>query len=73
MGRPGEVANPAQSGKPVLLFELGVLFAESVDATGSIHKTLLAGEEGMAVGADFHMHIFALGGKGFNLEPACAR
>ena len=47
----------------LLLFELGVLLAEAVDAAGSVKEALLASEEGMAGRADFDMHLFALGGK----------
>ena len=43
-----------------LLVEVRVFFAETVDASGSIQKTLLAGEKGMAGRADFHMFLSSL-------------
>src|ERR1700721_732738 len=33
---------------------LGILATEALDAAGGVHQFLLAGEEGMAGGADFH-------------------
>ena len=56
----------------VFLVEIGVLFAEAVDAAGRIEETLLAGEEGMASGADFHMYVFSFGGEQFYLIAAGA-
>jgi hypothetical protein len=49
-----------------LLAEIGVLFAEAVNTTSGVNKALFAGEEGVAVGADFHMHFGTLGGQGFD-------
>ena len=49
-----------------LLAELRVLLAEAVDAAGGVHEALLAGEEGMAGGADFGVDGLALGGKHFD-------
>ncbi len=57
-------------GIPALLVEIGVLLAEAIDTAGGIKKTLFSGEEGMAGGADFHMHVFALGRKSFYLIAA---
>src|SRR5215467_13575352 len=39
---------------------VGVLFLEALNAARGVDKFLLAGEEGMAVRADFHAHHFAL-------------
>src|ERR1019366_7954793 len=36
---------------------LGVLAAETLDASGGVHQLLLAGEERMAGGADFHADV----------------
>ena len=54
------------------MFKFGVLFAEAVNTARSIQKALLAGEKGMAVGANFHMHLLALGGEHFFFMPAGA-
>jgi hypothetical protein len=43
---------------------LGVLAAEALHATGGIHELLLAGEEGMAGGADFYADVALMGGAG---------
>src|SRR5215813_3821790 len=50
---------------------VGVLLGEALDAAGGVHKLLLAGEEGMAVGADFHVQPVALdGGTRLKIIPA---
>ena len=36
---------------------LGVLAAEALHASGGVHELLLAGEEGMAGGADFYADV----------------
>ena len=59
-------------GIPALLVEIGVLLAETVNTAGGIEEALLAGEERMAGGADFHMHVFALCREGFHLIAAGA-
>src|SRR5258708_8081734 len=41
---------------------LGVLAAEALDATGSIHQLLLAGKKRMASRADFHGDVSFMGG-----------
>ena len=43
---------------------LGILAAETLYAAGGIHHFLLAGEEGMASGADFNADIAFVGGAG---------
>ena len=43
----------------ILLLSFGVLTTESLHTTGSIDKFLFAGEEGMTLGADFHVDDFA--------------
>src|SRR5208337_1384138 len=52
---------------------VGVLFLEALDAACSVYKFLLAGEEGVATGADFDAQHIALDG-GTRLEgmPASA-
>ena len=42
----------------ILLLSLGVLTTKSLHSTGGIDKFLFAGEEGMALGADFHVDDF---------------
>src|SRR5262245_2880404 len=50
---------------------VGVLLGEALDAAGGVHKLLLAGEEGMAVGADFDVQPVALdGGTRLKIVPA---
>src|SRR6516164_9932044 len=50
---------------------VGVLLGEALDAAGGVHKLLLAGEEGMAVGADFDVQPVALdGGTRLKIIPA---
>src|SRR4029078_7977911 len=47
------------------------LALEALDAAAGVHPLLLAGVEGMAVGADLHVHV-ALGGSGDEFIPARA-
>src|SRR5712692_4781391 len=42
---------------------VGVLLGEALDAAGGVNELLLAGEEGMAVRADFHAQHVALDGR----------
>jgi len=42
---------------------VGVLLLEAFDATSSVHKFLLAGEERMATGAYFHAQHVSLDGR----------
>jgi len=42
---------------------VGVLFGEALDAAGGVNELLLAGEEGMAVRADFDTQPVALDGR----------
>jgi hypothetical protein len=41
---------------------VGVLFLEALDAASGVHELLLAGEEGVATGADFDAQHVALDG-----------
>ena len=41
---------------------IGVLLGEAFDAAGGVDELLLAGEEGMAAGADFDVQLVALDG-----------
>jgi len=50
---------------------VGVFFLEALDATGGVHKFLFAGEEGMAIGADFDAQHLALDGRA-RLESVAA-
>ena len=43
--------------------KLGVLFTEAVNTASRVKEALLAGVKGMASGAHFHVHMFALGGE----------
>ena len=69
MGQPG-MAVPHKLLTFALLFGggglgggVGVLLGEALDATGGVNQLLLAGEEGMAVRADFHAQHVALDGR----------
>jgi hypothetical protein len=42
---------------------VGVLFRETFDAAGGVNELLLAGEEGVAIGADFDIQLVALNGR----------
>ena len=42
-------------------FFLGVLAAETFDATGGVHELLLARKERMAIGADFYVDVALVG------------
>ena len=69
-GHPGGVKAAQEAG--ALLVEIGVLLAEAVNAASRIEETLLAGEERMASGADFHMDGFSFSGEEFYLIAAGA-
>jgi len=43
---------------------LGILAAEALDAAGGVDQLLLASEEGVAGGADFHADVALVGGTG---------
>ena len=43
---------------------LGVFAAEALDAAGRVNQLLLAGEERVAVGADFHVDVALVGRTG---------
>src|SRR5579863_253767 len=45
-------------------FGLCVLAAEALDAAGGVHQLLLAGEKGMAGGADFNTDVALMGRPG---------
>ena len=55
-----------------LRLEFGVFLLELLDAAGGIDQFLLAGEIGMAMGADFDRKILRVGGISPNLVPARA-
>jgi hypothetical protein len=42
---------------------IGILFREAFDAAGGVNELLLAGEERMAIGADFDIQLVALDGR----------
>ena len=67
---PGGVKAAQEAG--ALLVEIGVLLAEAVNAASRIEETLLAGEERMASGANFHMDGFSFSGEEFYLIAAGA-
>src|SRR4030066_1540642 len=49
---------------PLLFHAHAVLLAEFVDTAAAVHDLLLAGEERVAVRADFHAQVGAQGGAG---------
>src|SRR5208282_2653033 len=49
-----------------------IFAAEALDATGGVHELLLAGEEGMAGGTDFHGNIALMGRAGYKCVAAGA-
>src|ERR1700731_161076 len=52
---------------------VGVLLGEALDAAGGVNQLLLAGEEGMAIRADFDVQLVALDGRtGREIVPAGA-
>jgi hypothetical protein len=51
---------------------LGELAAETLDASGGVDQLLLAGEEGVASGADFEDDVALVGGAGLKVRPAGA-
>src|SRR5208282_3572790 len=56
---------------PGFLFRRGVLLVEAFDAAGGVNQLLLAGEEGMAVRADFELQDVAFV-RGARLEDVAA-
>ena len=56
----------------LLGFGCGVLAAEALDASGGINQLLLAGEEGVAGGADFEDDVSLVGGAGLEVVAAGA-
>ena len=54
-----------------LLLEVGKSLLELVNTSAGVNKLLLAGKEGMALGADINLQLAALGGLGFNNFAAC--
>jgi hypothetical protein len=54
------------------LVGLGILAAETFDASGGIDQFLFAGEERMAVGADFYVDVALMSGAGHETVPARA-
>ena len=63
-------APPAAATKKLFL---AVLSVEAVNPASGVNKALLAGVEGVAVGADFKLHPLALGGPGLNFIATGAR
>src|SRR5579863_7799434 len=62
---PGLIRNPWQRlalGRGCGSLFLGVLAAEALHAAGGVHQLLLAGEKGMAVGANFNADVAFMGG-----------
>ena len=57
---------------PELLLEVCDSLLELIHTSAGVYKLLLAGEEGMALGADFNLHLAALGGLGLYRFAACA-
>jgi hypothetical protein len=55
-----------------LLLEVGKSLLELVNTSAGVNKLLLAGKEGMALGADINSQLAALGGFGFNNFAASA-
>ena len=55
-----------------LLLEVFESLLELVNTSACINKLLLAGEEGMALGANFNSDLASLGGLGNNGFAACA-
>src|SRR5271165_875861 len=52
---------------------VGIFLGEAFHAAGGVDKLLLAGEEGVAIGADFHVELFTLdGGAGREIVAAGA-
>ena len=49
---------------------IGILATEALDAACRIHQALLAGEERVAVGADFHADPAFMGGARFKCVAA---
>ena len=64
---PGARVAPAR-----WMFSAAVFAAELVDATTRVNDLLLAGVEGVAGGADFHVQVLAQGGTGVELVAAAA-
>src|SRR5262245_36782562 len=70
--RPRGSPGPALRRGRGLALPVAVLLLEALDAPGRVHQLLLAGEEGMALRADFHPDVRS-GGAGVNDLAAGAR
>lgn len=68
-GNPG-MRSARNRDRQFLFLYIGVFFTEAVNTSGRVHKALLARIERMAMGADFHVYAFALGGQSFNFKSA---
>src|SRR5262245_52715734 len=51
---------------------LGILPAEALDAAGGIEQLLLAGEERVAIGTNFHIDVAVVSRTGHKRISACA-
>ncbi len=73
---PTEALDFLETPQPVTLglgrFFLGVLAAETLHAAGGVHQLLLAGEEGMATGANFYVDVALVSRAGGKAVAACA-
>src|SRR3989442_10810901 len=67
-------ADPRRSEANLFLgsFRLGILPAESLHATGGIHKLLFAGKEWMAIRADFYVDVALVSRASGKAVAACA-
>ena len=52
---------------------LGILAAEPLHASGSIHQALLAGKERVAIGANFHVNVALVGRTSLKIVSAGAQ
>ena len=60
-GSPPFIAKPENQLNQFARIKTCVFFLKAVDSAGRVNQFLLAGEEGVALGTDFHLDIF-LGG-----------
>jgi hypothetical protein len=59
--------------RPGLFACLGILAAKALDSAGGVNQFLLAGEERVAVGADFYVHVAFMGGASRKAVTACTQ
>ena len=67
---PGK--SPYCKGETILLLEVLESLLELINTSACINKLLLAGEEGVALGANFDSDLASLGGLSNNGFAACA-